>query len=210
MNLEAIPKTFWHTISICLLIVTTGLVTIAYKAENFSIKYNEIELLSSGNQAMKTQLDQQAENIVRQAQIMNERQAEIEQLKRLSEDRLKELNEAHNLIADLNSKISKVSPNSRSSRSAANQKIKSVNSLAAPQAIAGAAEEDISQQIEIIAETIRKERNKDTEINNSIAAIKQWDVLLEQQQKLQYEQQQQIEQQQEIQQQLQQQILRKY
>lgn len=35
MNLEAIPKSFWHVSSICLLIATCGLTFVAYEAEGF-------------------------------------------------------------------------------------------------------------------------------------------------------------------------------
>ena len=44
MDLEAIPKSFWHASSISLLIITCGLTLVAYKAEGFTLKYDEIEL----------------------------------------------------------------------------------------------------------------------------------------------------------------------
>lgn len=91
MNLESIPKTFWHSVSICLLIVTCGLTYVAYKSENFTLQYNEMKLFSNSNETLKAQLNQQAANIEQQVQTLEEKEAELERLRLLDSETWKRL-----------------------------------------------------------------------------------------------------------------------
>ncbi len=78
MNLEAIPKSFWHVLSVCMFLLTTGFTSIAYKAEGFSIKYKEAEFVAKGNETLKSQLDDQAQNLEKQANNLEEQEKTIE------------------------------------------------------------------------------------------------------------------------------------
>lgn len=105
MNLEAIPKAFWYAISLSLLISTSGLTYIAYKAETFTLKYKEVEFFSDGNMNFKAQLEKQAENLQEQERTLAQREAEIQKLETLAEERYADLEEAKTQLNSLTEQV---------------------------------------------------------------------------------------------------------
>lgn len=94
MNIESIPKTLWHAISISILVVAIGFTYIAYKAEGFSLKYDGIELITQGNKAL-------ALNLKEQSELLSKREKELEELQALYEIKIKELEAANRQISSL-------------------------------------------------------------------------------------------------------------
>lgn len=47
MNLESIPKSFWHALSLAVLVMTTAFALVTYRAGNYSLKYEGLELSAS-------------------------------------------------------------------------------------------------------------------------------------------------------------------
>ncbi|MBI2514490.1 MAG: hypothetical protein HYV96_21150 [Opitutae bacterium] len=43
MNLEHIPKTFWHALSLSIVLLTIGFITITYRSGSFTLKYADLE-----------------------------------------------------------------------------------------------------------------------------------------------------------------------
>ena len=193
MNIESIPRTFWHSISICLLIVTCGLTYVAYKSENFTLQYNELQLFANSNDALKAQLNQQADNIAQQVQTLNEKEVELERLRLLAETRLKDLEEAQKKVEELKSRL-RSSKNVGALHGESAKKFE-VLSPAAPATPTAPAVTD---------------KNVKSEIMESRAKLEALNVIQEQQQIQQQQQQLQIIQQQEIQQKIQQQIQQRY
>lgn len=181
MNLESIPKTFWHSVSICLLIVTCGLTYVAYKAENFTLQYNKMQLFANSNETLKAQLNQQAANIAQQVQTLNEKEAELENLRLLAETRLKDLEEAQKRVEELKSRL-------RSSKN-----VEALNG-------------ELTKKFEVLTSTVADRAVKESEIMESRAKLEALNLIQKQQQIQQEQQQLQVIQQQEIQQKIQQQI----
>lgn len=185
MNFEGIPKTFWHSVSICLLVVTCGLTFVAYKAENFTLKYNEMELFSNSNDALKAELDQQAANIAQQAETLKLKEIEIDRLRALSEERLGALEEAETSIDELKAKLELTVVD------------ENIN-------------EDLLKEFEEIVYSFATEKTMQPEIQASQNKLEELAVLQQQQQIQQQQQQVQFERQQQVQQQIQQQIQQRY
>lgn len=66
MDIQHIPKTFWHALSIAILIVSSGLTYIAYRSSNVSIelanaKINLSSEVASSTIALKSALDEAKE-----------------------------------------------------------------------------------------------------------------------------------------------------
>ena len=94
MNIESIPKTLWHSISISIMVATFGFTYITYKAESFSLKYKGIELITQGNEAL-------ALNLEKQSDLLRQREKELEELQELYDEKIKELEAANRRITSL-------------------------------------------------------------------------------------------------------------
>ena len=64
MDTSNIPKTFWHSLSFCMVVGTVGLLVIAYKASSVSIEIAnaKIELSSAVSQTKEIKTDLEAES----------------------------------------------------------------------------------------------------------------------------------------------------
>lgn len=64
MDISNIPRTFWHSLSFCMVVSTVGLLVIAYKASSVSIKIAnaKIELSSAVSQTKEIKADLEAES----------------------------------------------------------------------------------------------------------------------------------------------------
>ena len=94
MNIESIPKTLWHSISISIMVATIGFTYITYKAESFSLKYKGIELITQGNEALALNLESQSD-------LLRKREQELEELQELYDEKMKELEAANRRIISL-------------------------------------------------------------------------------------------------------------
>jgi hypothetical protein len=75
MDLSSIPRTFWHAASIAILVVTCGLVVIAYRSTSVSIEiaHTKIDLSHAINETEDLSRTLQAEN-----QRLKQAQAELQ------------------------------------------------------------------------------------------------------------------------------------
>ena len=94
MNLESIPKTLWHSISISIMVATIGFTYITYKAESFSLKYKGVELITQSNEA-------RALNLETQSELLAQREKELKELQEWYDEKVKELEAANRRIAAL-------------------------------------------------------------------------------------------------------------
>ena len=97
MNIESIPKTLWHSISISIIVATIGFTYITYRAESFSLKYKGVELITQGNEARALNLD-------KQSIMLKEWEHELEELRKLYDEKIEELEEANRKVTALTRK----------------------------------------------------------------------------------------------------------
>lgn len=77
MDTSNIPKTFWHSLSFCMVAGTVGLLVIAYKASSVSIEIAnaKIELLSAVSQTkeIKASLEAESKRLASSARTLPQR-----------------------------------------------------------------------------------------------------------------------------------------
>lgn len=99
MNIEYIPKTFWHSLSIAIITITGGFTYVGIKEGQFSVKAASLELATSSNDARAALISEQEITLEKQSK-------ELSELKALYEIKIKELQEAQKQIESLTSRTS--------------------------------------------------------------------------------------------------------
>ncbi|HIJ79222.1 MAG: hypothetical protein OEY01_09415 [Desulfobulbaceae bacterium] len=85
MDIQQIPKTFWHSLSIALLVVSTGLTYVAYKSSTVSIEFANAKINFSSEIASSTI-------------ALNTALEEAQKAKTDTETKYAQLQEQHNLL----------------------------------------------------------------------------------------------------------------
>lgn len=98
MSMESIPKTFWHSASVSLLVLTLGFTYIAYQAENFSLKFNRLELAKTSTDALEASLESQAA-------LLQQREDELAELQDLHDKQAAELELARAELEELSREL---------------------------------------------------------------------------------------------------------
>jgi|GEM_PF-4205844 len=101
MDLEGIPKSFWHAASFALVAFTVGFLFISYKYGDLTVKFNELEVRTTNTFALEDSLSKQEESIRQQEKIIAEREKEVGELKLLLDQRVQELEEVKQELASL-------------------------------------------------------------------------------------------------------------
>lgn len=101
MDLEGIPKTFWHAASFALVAFTIGFLFISYKYGDLTVKFNDLEVRTSNTVVLESSLKKQEESVRAQAEIIAQREQEVKDLKALLDKRIKELDEVKQELAGL-------------------------------------------------------------------------------------------------------------
>jgi len=99
MNLEAVPKSFWHSASFALLAFTIGFLFISYKYGDLTVKFNELEIRATNTNALEQSLSKQEASLLEQGKIIKEREKEIDELAFLLDKKAKELEEVKKELA---------------------------------------------------------------------------------------------------------------
>lgn len=89
MDISNIPRTFWHALSICMLVATFGLIMIAYQASTVSIEIADAKISLSS--AIATAKD-----------IKSDLEKENERLMKVNDDLKAQLQKASREVAKIN------------------------------------------------------------------------------------------------------------
>lgn len=101
MNIEAIPKSFWHSASFALIAFTIGFLFISYKSGELTVKFKELEVRTSGTIVLEESLKKQKESIKAQQEIILSKESEINELNKILQQRIEELNTVKEKLAKL-------------------------------------------------------------------------------------------------------------
>jgi len=101
MDLESIPKSFWHSASFALIAFTIGFLFISYKSGELTVKFNQLEVRTTDTVALETTLKNQTDSIKKQKEIIDNRETKVKELEVLLKERLEELNTVKSELAKL-------------------------------------------------------------------------------------------------------------
>lgn len=101
MNIEAIPKSFWHSASFALIAFTIGFLFISYKSGELTVKFKELEVRTNGTIVLEESLKKQKESIMAQQEIILSKENEITELNKILQQRIEELNTVKEKLAKL-------------------------------------------------------------------------------------------------------------
>lgn len=101
MNIEAIPKSFWHSASFALIAFTIGFLFISYKSGELTVKFKELEVRTSETIVLEESLKKQKESIMAQQEIILSKESEITELNKIPQQRIEELNTVKEKLAKL-------------------------------------------------------------------------------------------------------------
>lgn len=111
MNLEGIPKSFWHSASFTLVAFTIGFLFISYKYGDLTIKFKELEVRTTNTTSLEESLSTQELILQTRNETIKAREKEINDLTVILENKAGELekvkNELANLQAENNSEATK-------------------------------------------------------------------------------------------------------
>lgn len=103
MNIESIPKTFWHSLSIAVMAISGGFTYVGIKEGNFSVKASSLELATSNNDARSALIEEQSLTIEKKSK-------ELSELEALYQSKLEEIKKAEELIESLASRANTLEP----------------------------------------------------------------------------------------------------
>lgn len=101
MNIEAIPKSFWHSASFALIAFTIAFLFISYKSGELTVKFKELEVRTNGTIVLEESLKKQKESIMAQQEIILSKENEITELNKILQQRIEELNTVKEKLAKL-------------------------------------------------------------------------------------------------------------
>ncbi len=102
MNLESIPKTFWHSLSLSVVILSVGFVGVALLTGNLTIKYQGLELASRS--------DELGAALAEQQRNLEEKSARLDAQEKALAERLVEFEKAQASLAQLRDQLAKAPP----------------------------------------------------------------------------------------------------
>lgn len=94
MDVQSIPRTFWHSVSFAIITLTVGLVLIFFMSENISVNWKHLNI-------QKSNMENLQESLQAQEATINKKNEEVLELKRLLDEQLAELNTVKAELADL-------------------------------------------------------------------------------------------------------------
>ena len=94
MNIDSIPKSFWHAASFAIVTLTVGFLYISFMYGDLSIKFDKLELRTQNTIALE-------DSIKMQEETLKQREKEIEELRALLDKRAAELTKLKEQIANL-------------------------------------------------------------------------------------------------------------
>jgi len=103
LNLEQIPRTFWHSASLSLLVFTFGFLYISFSLGDLKVKFKDLEFRSTAVTVLESTLDLQRKNISKQAATIAERVKEVDELKGLLEGKIEQVDSLKQYITQLES-----------------------------------------------------------------------------------------------------------
>lgn len=101
MDINQIPKSFWHAASVSLLALTFGFIFISYKFGDLQVKFMDLEMRSTTVIALEQTLEEQRKNIEKQEAVIASRAEEVHDLNVLLEQKLKEIDRLKDQVASL-------------------------------------------------------------------------------------------------------------
>ena len=101
MELNGIPRTFWHAASFSLIAFTVGFLFISYKSGELTIKFNQLEVRTTDTIALEQTLQKQKDSIETQKATIDNREEKVKQLEILLGKKIEELNQVKSELAEL-------------------------------------------------------------------------------------------------------------
>lgn len=105
MNLQGIPRSFWHSVSFALVTFTIGFMFISYSYGDLTVKFNELEIRTSNATSLEESLNAQALILQTRDETIAEREKEIDELSTMLDKKASELEEVRTELASLQNEI---------------------------------------------------------------------------------------------------------